>query len=216
MTRPTAIPGGHEHRGGRRVWLLRHGETTGGSSQRYFGATDIPLSDVGRAQVARLANLLIDQDFAALVHSPLSRASESARIVLGTLRRPPLVIDIDERLRELNFGDMEGLNAAEIEDRFPGFFAEWRAGRTLGYPGGETTDSFRTRVAAGIDAALAHHAEGDLCIVAHRGVVKAALVHLLGLSWSLVRPWSLDLGSASVVVESDDGRWTLDRYNVVG
>jgi len=198
------------------LWFVRHGETTGGSSSRYYGATDVPLSDLGRAQVGRLRGVVAACKFSALVHSPLSRAVESARIVQELLALAPAVVEAEERLREVDFGELEGLTAAEIEARFPGFFAEWRAGRTEGYPGGETSLGFRRRVADALDSILARHAEGDLLLVVHRGVIKAALVHLLSLSWAQVRPWSLDLGSATVVIASGDGAFTLERYNVVG
>lgn len=210
------MPGGHEHREGRRLWLVRHGETTGGSSLRYYGSTDIPLSDVGRAQVARLSDHLRACRFAALVHSPLARATESARILLGSFTTTPAAVESEEDLREVDFGALEGLTAVEIEQRFPGFWAEWRAGAKTSYPDGETNDSFRERVGRGVDAALSRHPEGDLCVVAHRGVVKAILVHLVGLEWAHVRPWSLDLGSVTVLVETGGGRWTLERYNLIG
>ena len=196
--------------------MVRHGETTGGSSLRYYGSTDIPLSDVGRAQIARLSDLLRSCRFAALVHSPLARATESARILLGSFATAPAAVESEEDLREVDFGALEGLTAVEIEQRFPGFWADWRAGTKTSYPEGEANDSFRGRVGRGVDAALARHLEGDLCVVAHRGVVKAILVHLLGLEWAHVRPWSLDLGSVTVLVETGGGHWTLERYNLIG
>ncbi|MGA0058334.1 MAG: histidine phosphatase family protein [Planctomycetota bacterium] len=210
----TARFGGHEHEGGRRVWLIRHGETTGNSSVRYYGATDVPLSDVGREQVRRLAPVLVEQRFAALVHSPLSRAEESARIVLGALRHAPSRVEPEHGLREVDFGELEGLTSGEIAADRPDFHARWQRGEIEGYPGGETIAGFRARVAAGMDAVLARHPEGDLCVVAHRGIVKNAIVHLLGLPWELVRTWCLDLGSATVLVESERG-FVLDRYNLV-
>ncbi len=215
MSGSTALRGGHEHRDGRRLWFVRHGETTGGSSQRYFGATDVPLSDVGRDQVASLASLARGWRPRALLHSPLARAAESARIVLALLAERPGSIEAIDALREVDFGELEGLSAQEIESGFPGFFADWRSGRAAGYPGGETKEGFHGRVAAGLDQALQRHADGDLVFVVHRGVIKAALVHLLRLTWEHVRPWSLDLGSASSVVAVQEGGWTLERYNVI-
>ena len=48
----------------RRIWLVRHGETEGQSSIRYHGSNDVPLSDVGRAQIRALAPWLQGVDFA--------------------------------------------------------------------------------------------------------------------------------------------------------
>jgi broad specificity phosphatase PhoE len=209
-----AVPGGHEHQAGRRLWLIRHGETTGNSSVRYYGATDVPLSDLGRDQVRRLGPLVRAQRFGALVHSPLARAVESARIVLAALAAAPARIEAEELLREVDFGELEGKTAEEIAVEMPDFYADWRAGRIDAYPGGDSIEGFRRRVGEGVDRVLERHPAGDLCIVAHRGVVKNALVHLLGLPWDAVRTWSLDLGSATVLVEAG-GRFVLDRYNLV-
>ena len=216
MAKSTAVRGGHEHQDGRRLWFVRHGETTGGSSQRYYGATDVPLSELGRMQVGRLRRIVEAWHLRALVHSPLSRAGESARIVAGLIETPPDEILSLEALREVDFGRLEGLDQKEIEAAYPGFFADWRAGRAQGYPGGETSEGFRRRIGAGIDDALARFPEGDLAFVVHRGVIKAALVHLIGLEWSQVRPWSLDLGSVTGLVALREGGWTLDRYNWIG
>lgn len=214
MTATSAVRGGHEHRDGRRLWLIRHGETTGSSSIRYYGATDVPLSDLGREQMARLRPLLRTQRFAAIVHSPLCRAAESARIAHSLLDDPPPLVEVEPDLREVDFGALEGRTAAEIAAELPDFHARWQAGDIAAYPGGENVLGFRSRVAAAIDAVLARHPTGDLCIVVHRGVVKNALVHLLGLPPDLVRAWSLDLGSATVLV-AERSRFVLDRYNLI-
>lgn len=210
-----AVRGGHEHRAGRRLWLIRHGETTGESSIRYFGATDVPLSDLGAEQVRRLAPYLRARRFAAIEHSPLSRAVRSARIVCEILDEAPAVVAAEPLLSEVDFGALEGRTAEEIAVELPAFHAAWRAGRIDAYPDGESIEGFRRRVAQGVDAVLARHGTGEVCIVAHRGVIKNALAHLLGLPASMIRPWPLDLGSVSVLV-ADDGRWSLDRYNLVG
>jgi len=64
-----------------RIVLVRHGETVGQSSIRYFGATDVALSQRGREQMREAALALPGNAFPLVVSSPLSRAWESARIV---------------------------------------------------------------------------------------------------------------------------------------
>ncbi|MCK5943216.1 MAG: histidine phosphatase family protein, partial [Planctomycetes bacterium] len=70
----------------RRLWLVRHGETEGQSSIRYHGSNDVPLSDAGREQIRALLPLLEGVAFERVVHSPLSRAAESAALLRDGLR----------------------------------------------------------------------------------------------------------------------------------
>lgn len=184
----------------RRLWLVRHGETEGQSSIRYHGSNDVPLSDVGRAQIRALAPLLRDVSFSRLVHSPLSRAVESAQLLaLAIGHHEPL--EVDERLREISFGTAEGMTREEIAARWPDFWSGYEAGRVDAFPGGEPRAGFAARVAAAIDE-LARAAAGDVLVVAHRGIVKHALLALLhpaDFEAADDSSYGVELGSLSVV-----------------
>lgn len=206
--------GGHEHLGGQRVYLVRHGETTGDSSVRFWGATDVPLSALGEDQIRALRPVLEGHEFAHVVQSPLSRAVRSAEILGETLGCSDPASD--EGLREVFFGDLEGMTLTEIQETHPEWAADWKRGEITAFPGGESLQGFADRVGMAMDRALAETPEGDLLVVAHRGVVKNALCHLLGLDRALVRSWSLDLASVSVVAREGEGKFVLDRYNVTG
>ena len=82
-----------------RILLIRHGETEGESSIRYFGATDVPLSDVGRGQMRAARRRLPDEAIDLVVTSPLTRAWEGARIVC-----PQGPILLEDGFREIDFG----------------------------------------------------------------------------------------------------------------
>jgi broad specificity phosphatase PhoE len=196
----------------RRVYLLRHGETEGESSVRFHGSNDVPLSEVGRAQVRAQARRLAGLRFAALVHSPLARAAESARIVLEELRARPAAVEVERDFREVHFGLIEGLSEPEIEVLLPDWHREWKAGRIDGFPEGETLAAFAARVARALDVALARHARGDLLIVAHKGIVKRALAHLAGLEAEAMHALPVDLGSVAVVAWN--GGWVVEEVNV--
>ena len=176
----------------------------------------MPLSDLGREQVRGLADWLADVRCRAVVHSPLSRAVESAGLVAGMLADRPLFVEVDDDLREVDFGEIEGWTADEVRADRPEWFERWQRGGIDGFPGGESLDGFAARVAGAIDRAVARHPEGDLAVVAHRGVVKNALSHLVGLPRDVVRAWALDLGSATVVAAHPGRGFVLERYNIVG
>src|SRR5215207_7850054 len=97
------------------IFLARHGETEWNRIGRWQGRTDIPLSDVGRAQAVALADRLRDRGITEIHASDLSRARETAEIVaaaLGVSR-----IGFDPRLRERGFGSFEGLTRQECAER---------------------------------------------------------------------------------------------------
>ena len=183
----------------RRVHLIRHGETEGESSIRYHGRNDVALSDVGRDQVARLIPWLAAERFAAVLHSPLSRAVTSAEILVAGLEQPPATVAAFDGLAEVNFGAIEGMTAEEIEIAFPDWFVEWRAGRATGFPDGETFDGFSGRIAAAWDDLVAQYAQGDLLVVAHRGVIKRILVHALQLDDEAAGKLVIELASHTVL-----------------
>jgi probable phosphoglycerate mutase len=95
------------------IYFVRHGETDWNVARRIQGHTDIPLNDTGRAQARRNGSALktVVREAAAFtfVSSPLGRAQETMRIVRTELGLPPATFAQDERLKELNFGQLEGL-----------------------------------------------------------------------------------------------------------
>ncbi|MBL9079337.1 MAG: histidine phosphatase family protein [Planctomycetes bacterium] len=197
----------------RRLWLVRHGETEGQSSIRYHGSNDVPLSDLGRAQIRALVPWLAAVPFARVVHSPLSRAAESAAILADAcgLRRD--LLTPDPRLREVDFGQCEGLTVDEIAARFPAFWAEHQAGRTDGFPGGEPRSAFRARIAAAIGEWARADWQGDLLVVAHRGTVRHALPALLGPE--VGNPPQFGVALASLTVLHEAAGWRLELLGAV-
>ncbi|MFK7740122.1 MAG: histidine phosphatase family protein [Planctomycetota bacterium] len=192
--------------GERRLWFVRHGETEGQSSIRYHGSNDVALSDEGRAQIRAVVPLLEGASFQRIVHSPLIRAAESARILCDGLGLSEQLLEAEPRLREISFGACEGLTREEIEARYPSFFADYEAGRLGSFPDGEPRAAFAARV---LEAAreLAAADGGDLLIVVHRGIIKYALLALLGLEdrdASSASAFAVDLGSLTVLREDAD------------
>jgi probable phosphoglycerate mutase len=138
-------------------YILRHGQTDWNAEWRLQGQKDIPLNDLGRQQardnglrLARLAGDLGGHDFVA---SPLGRARETMELARAAAGLDPLAYRLDERLKEISFGDWEGYTGRELKvlDRTrhrerqeqkwdfipPGDFAEsyeilsWRVGSWL-------------------------------------------------------------------------------------
>jgi broad specificity phosphatase PhoE len=181
----------------RRLLLVRHGETEGNSTVHYLGSTDVALSDLGRCQIRRLVPMVRAFAPAAVVHSPLRRAAESAAILGQGCAWPAGLLQAEPGLREICFGECEGLTGEQIAASFPEFWREHGSGRSQGFPGGETFGGFAARVRAALDRLLRAVTAGDLMVVAHRGVVRQALHHLLGDGAGA--QYGVDLGSLTVV-----------------
>lgn len=199
----------------RRVWLVRHGETEGQSSIRYHGQNDVPLSDLGRQQIRALIPLFSGLQPVRIVHSPLSRAAESARILQKAHGWDAASMVVEERLREISFGACEGMTAQEIEAAHPEFWAQHQRGEADSFPGGESKVAFAARVQRAIGEHADQHEHGDLVVVAHRGIVRQSLRALLALPKGAEpqHTFSVRLGSLSVALR--DPHWQLELFDFV-
>jgi broad specificity phosphatase PhoE len=157
------------------VVLVRHGETEGESSIRFHGSTDVPLSELGRAQMSETSRGLAREAFDLVVASPLSRAWVSARILSGG---SPVRLERD--FREIDFGRWEGLTKEEIEVTDPVLYGDWQD-RVAGFdfPGGEPRAEFTKRVLRGFEGLEQGRARSVL-VVAHKGIVRTVAEKLLG------------------------------------
>lgn len=190
---------------------MRHGETEGESSIRYHGHNDVPLAEAGRRQIRALLGPLRGIRPVAVVHSPLHRARESAEILQEGLGLPRELLEEDESLIEVSFGEIEGMTDEEIRLAMPEWHARWRSGRADGYPGGETTAGFAARVRQAFESLVGRHPHGDVLVVAHRGVLRWGGDVLLrpGETRELI----VDLGSLTVLRGSV--RYELETFNLV-
>ena len=87
------------------LYLVRHGETDWNRVRRLQGWTDVPLNEKGRELAFKTAEGLRDVKFDLCISSPLSRAYETGKIILGE-RNVPIITD--DRLKEINVGDYDG------------------------------------------------------------------------------------------------------------
>ena len=112
----TTPPAGPEAAPETRLVLARHGETAWSKSGQHTGRTDIPLTDVGREQARRLGTAFAGRSFSRILTSPLSRASETARLAGFTSD-----VVVDPELQEWNYGVYEGRRRVDIAADEPGW-----------------------------------------------------------------------------------------------
>jgi probable phosphoglycerate mutase len=166
------------------LYFIRHGETDWNVLGKLQGTIDIALNDRGREQAANAAKILTDLlardrreassfDFVA---SPLRRARETMEIIRRALNLPPQQYAVDERLREIAYGEWEGLTMEQAEARDPDIYAKRLADKwVVAAPGGESYAAVQARVSD-------WYAElgADTIVAAHGGTARALMV-LLGL-----------------------------------
>ena len=153
---------------------LRHGLPEGGSRYRGHGVDD-PLSETGWTQMRATTAAL--GGWQVVVSSPLTRCAAFAQWLAETHDLPLL---IDEDLREVGLGDWEGRTRAELQaeraDEYHACYADPVHNRPAG---AEPLEAFGTRVATAFQRIAARHAGQRVLVVAHAGVIRATLGHVL-------------------------------------
>jgi probable phosphoglycerate mutase len=161
------------------LFLFRHGATVWHAENRYAGATDIALDPRGYAQAERLANWASKAGLTAIWCSPLSRARETAA---PAARAAELEPRIDERLREIDFGQIEGRTMAEAELLFPVEIRRFKADpATSPMPGGEDPHQAARRGVSALRDIASIHPHGRVLVVAHNTLIRLMLCTLFGI-----------------------------------
>ena len=184
-----------------RLVLVRHAEPDVSIRGRYCGHLDVELSLEGRRVTETLADALAAVGLAAVYSSPLRRALGTAEPIAARLGLRPVA---DDRIREIDFGELEGRRYDDVAAERPDFAREFAtAPAATRFPGGESYGDLRTRVLAAAADIRAAHTGCSVAIVAHAGVTRTVLADALGLDatgfFRLAQPY----GAVSVVDWSD-------------
>ncbi|HXG83414.1 MAG TPA: alpha-ribazole phosphatase [Pyrinomonadaceae bacterium] len=181
----------------RRIVLIRHGEPEASAKGRCYGKLDVGLSEKGKWQIERTARLLKRFEIAAIYSSPRVRATESAKIIAEKYN---LTIETREDFAEIDFGDFEGLEYAEVERRFPEIYRKWMdAPTTVEFPNGESFARMQTRVLRAADELKRRHANETFAVVSHGGANRIVLANALGMRNDDIFRLAQDYATANVV-----------------
>jgi broad specificity phosphatase PhoE len=158
--------------------LARHGETDWNRDRRWQGHSDPPLNETGRRQARDLAARMEHEQLEAVYSSDSRRARETAEIVGARLGLP---VKSDARLREVSFGEWEGLTSDQIGRRYADAFARWEAGERPLRPGIEPDEAMAGRVLEALREIAEEHPDGRVLVVTSGGPLRAAEAHLQGI-----------------------------------
>ncbi|MBU8657024.1 histidine phosphatase family protein [Bacillus pumilus] len=182
------------------ICLVRHGETDWNAAKRIQGRTDIPLNDTGKWQAEQTGLYLKDAHWDVVISSPLTRAKETAHLILKHVDAPLVIMD---DFIERDYGDAEGMSFEERQKLFP----------NKQYPNMEPLETIQDRMVEGIEKVRAAYPNQQVLIVAHGAAIHALLTTLadehLGLENTRL------VNACLNYVEWKDGKWKVLDYNVV-
>jgi len=198
----------------RRLVLLRHGRTAWNESGRAQGHADIELDPTGHAQAESAARQLAGLDPAALWSSDLARARQTAGYVASACGLSPRY---DDRLREFDVGERQGLTLDEFAGRFPDEYTSWvRGDALLPVRDGEVTEDVERRIVPALRECLGSLGHGETgLVVTHGAAMKVAVTGLLGWPRDLTISLKGVDNCAWVVLDEIEhgGRLRLAAYN---
>jgi probable phosphoglycerate mutase len=164
------------------IYYVRHGETSWNAEGRLQGVQDIPLNDLGRRQATQAGNILADlfardgreKSSLFFVASPLIRARATMELMRGELKLPRNGYALDDRLREIGYGQWEGSTLPEMQLRDPDLYAKRQTEKwTVSPPDGESYAEVQARMQEWYASLVA-----DTVAVAHGGTARALMVTL--------------------------------------
>lgn len=186
------------------ILLVRHPETRANVTGQLVGRGSSPYTHEGLRQLARVPKKIAAFRPETVWSSPLERA---LRLAQRAARAGQVPLRVDERLVELDFGDVEGMTFEEIAAS--GLPFNYRNREEPVAPGGESRGDIERRTAEACDEIVA--SGGRHAVVTHGGVFRASLVHLLGLASTDI--WAFHIHNAQFAeISVVDGHGQLEEY----
>ncbi len=195
-----------------RLLLIRHGESNWNKRNIVQGIKNPHLSKQGRKQSERIAYHLRNHSFEKFYTSPLLRAFQTTKIISAYHPKVPICSVND--LVEIRLGEWEGKSLKTVSRQYNQLFSTWYEVPTeVRIPGGEDVLTFKERVVKTFDnVILNNNHKGDVCVVAHGGVISIYLTHLLEMNIDLV--WRISLKNTALTIVEYNGKWiNLTLFN---
>ncbi len=186
------------------LYLVRHGQTESNKERRYIGWSESPLTEEGIRQAEKAGFFLGRHNIGGLYSSNLKRAVHTARVVGSMTGLKPVVTPL---LREINFGQWEGLTYDQIESRWGGEIRLWFDDPfNRSTPDGETLARVCARMKSFLDRVTAQVPPGSrIAAVSHGGSIRALLYHVLNVNAASFWDIKIDNASISLIRREGDG-----------
>jgi probable phosphoglycerate mutase len=193
--------------------VIRHGETVWNSEQRFQGHGDSPLTESGRNQVVALGRRMEEIKFDTLISSDLGRTQETAAIIADFTGH---AVELDSRLRERNYGVLEGLSIHEIKAKHSKVLNQLKTDDPdFILPGGESHRQHYQRNVAFIEELLAKKSGATVAVVAHGGVLDSIFRYVASLPLDQPRCFITTNASLTIVSHGnfyETTRWVIETW----
>jgi alpha-ribazole phosphatase/probable phosphoglycerate mutase len=169
--------------------LIRHAETD--MAGRFCGHSDPELNERGHQQLAGVVDRLSGYAIRRIYTSDLRRARQTAEAIASHFG---IGVEVRPGLREIHFGQWEGLSWSEIEARDAALAKSWAERYpNVTAPGGESLQQFERRVCAESAFSFAAATEFPIAVVAHAGFMRVLLTKFYGIpeeeAWKLTKEY---------------------------
>ena len=194
------------------IVLVRHGATDWNLEGRCQGSTDRELSELGISQAKHIASHLSKEPVEAVYSSDLQRARQTADLISQPHRLPVL---IEDHVRELDHGELEGLTFNEIKENYSAFLTRWRSEPAeIQVPGGERLVDVAERAWRGLNRIAEHHREAHtIIVVSHNFPILGIVCRVTGTPLNHYRTFHLDPGSTTRISINGANAWSLTEVN---
>jgi probable phosphoglycerate mutase len=193
--------------------IIRHGETVWNAEHRFQGHGDSSLTELGRNQVAALGRRLESIHFDTLISSDLGRTRETASIIADFTGHG---VELDSRLRERNYGVLEGLTVPEIRETQSDAYDRFNTDDPdYILPGGESHRQHYERNVAFFEKLLTGKKGSIVAAVAHGGVLDSIFRYVAGLPLDQPRCYITTNASLTIVHHGSffgTTRWVIDTW----
>ena len=190
--------------------LVRHALTVDNQKSRLSGHIDSSISEEGKEQIDKITNYLKDFDIDKIYTTTSSRTKDTVK-KLSELKSIEIIEK--ESLKEISFGDFEGLTFDEIKDKYPKEFQDMiEKGYEYKYPNGESLIDSYNRVCIELDNIISNSDDRTILICSHGGTIRNIITYLISNSYKY--HWNFKIDNASVsVVEVDNGFAVINKLN---
>ncbi|MDF2613560.1 MAG: cobC [Clostridia bacterium] len=190
--------------------LIRHATTEANEHQTFSGFKETQISAAGKKQIDALTKRLCHYKIHAIYASPSNRTWQTVKDIADKKRLP---IQTADELREIHFGNFEGISFQTIQEEYPDEIIKMiDLGDNYVYPGGESLVQSYKRTAVKIDDIKRIHNEQVILICAHAGTIRNVLSHLISKSPSLHWHFKIDNASLTIVTIENDFA-VIERLN---